>query len=170
MIRIDMIQQDTRAPDKRRRHQGRASCVVAGRRFETEGPAPVYKLATLGLQAVILQALEPHADARLAVRGHELCPLPTAPRAGRRIEVWQPGNASVADRESRRRDCVLLGELELWCSAERHVMVVSAGSVEPNCHGAILIRFAGLQRHACQNFRDRIEVTGSGRAAGLWVV
>ncbi len=39
MIRIDMIRQDTRHPEKRRRHQGRASCEVAGRRFEAEGPA-----------------------------------------------------------------------------------------------------------------------------------
>ena len=47
MIRIDMIQQDTRHPDKRRQHQGRASCEVAGHRFETEGPAPIYRMATL---------------------------------------------------------------------------------------------------------------------------
>ena len=47
MIRIDMTRQDTRHPDKLRRHQGRASCEVAGRRFETQGPAPIYKLATL---------------------------------------------------------------------------------------------------------------------------
>ncbi len=47
MIRIDMICQNTRHPDKRRRHQGRASCEVADCRFETEGPAPIYKLATL---------------------------------------------------------------------------------------------------------------------------
>ncbi len=47
MIRIDLIRQDTNHPDKRRRHQGRASCEVAGRRFEAQGPAPVYKLATL---------------------------------------------------------------------------------------------------------------------------
>ncbi len=47
MIRIDMIRQDTRHPDKRRRHQGRAICEVAGQRFEAQGPAPVYKLATL---------------------------------------------------------------------------------------------------------------------------
>ena len=46
-IRIDLICQDTRHPDKRRRHQGRASCEVAGRRYETEGPASIYKLATL---------------------------------------------------------------------------------------------------------------------------
>ncbi len=47
MIRTDMTRQDARHPDKRRRHQGRASCEVAGRRFEAEGPAPIYKLATL---------------------------------------------------------------------------------------------------------------------------
>ena len=47
MIRIDMLRQDTRYPDKRRRHQGRASCEVTGRRFEAQGPAPIYKLATL---------------------------------------------------------------------------------------------------------------------------
>ncbi len=47
MIRIDMLRQDTNHPDRRRCHQGRASCEVAGRRFETEGPAPIYKLATL---------------------------------------------------------------------------------------------------------------------------
>ena len=47
MIHIDMIQQDTRHPDKHRRHHGRASCEVASRRFETKGPAPIYKLATL---------------------------------------------------------------------------------------------------------------------------
>ncbi len=47
MIRIDLIRQDTNHPDKRRRHQGRASCEVAGRRFEAEGPAPIYKLTTL---------------------------------------------------------------------------------------------------------------------------
>ncbi len=47
MIRIDMIRQDTRHPHKRQRHQGRAICEVAGQRFEAQGPAPVYKLATL---------------------------------------------------------------------------------------------------------------------------
>ncbi len=47
IIRIDMIQQDTRHPNKRRRHQGRASCDVVGRCFEAKGPAPIYKLATL---------------------------------------------------------------------------------------------------------------------------
>ncbi len=45
MIRIDMSRQNTN--NKRRRHQGRASCEVAGQPFEAQGPAPVYKLATL---------------------------------------------------------------------------------------------------------------------------
>ncbi len=31
----------------RRRHQGRASCEIADHRFETVGPAPIYKLVTL---------------------------------------------------------------------------------------------------------------------------
>ncbi len=47
VIRVQMIRSDTRHPSKRRRHQGRASCEVAGRRFEAEGPAPIYKLTTL---------------------------------------------------------------------------------------------------------------------------
>ncbi len=47
MIRINMIRQDTNDRDKRRRHQGRASCEIAGHRFETVGPAPIYKLVTL---------------------------------------------------------------------------------------------------------------------------
>ncbi len=47
MFRIDMIRQDTNHRDKRRRHQGRASCDVVGRRFEAQGPAPIYKLATM---------------------------------------------------------------------------------------------------------------------------
>ncbi len=47
MIRIDLVQQNTNHPDKRRRHQGRASCDVVGRRFEAQGPAPIYKLVTL---------------------------------------------------------------------------------------------------------------------------
>ncbi len=47
MIRVQMIRQDTRHPDRRRRHQGRASCEVAGRRFEAQGPAPIYKLTIL---------------------------------------------------------------------------------------------------------------------------
>ena len=34
MIRVQMIRSDTHHPDRRRRHQGRASCEVAGRRFE----------------------------------------------------------------------------------------------------------------------------------------
>ncbi len=47
MIRIEMICQDTRHPDKRRRHQGRANCEIDGRRFEAQGPAPIYRIATL---------------------------------------------------------------------------------------------------------------------------
>jgi hypothetical protein len=47
MICINMTCQDTRHPDKCRRHAGRASCEAAGRSFEAEGPAPIYKLVTL---------------------------------------------------------------------------------------------------------------------------
>ncbi len=47
MIHINMLRQDTRHPDKRRRHHGRASCDLVGRRFETQGPAPVYRMITL---------------------------------------------------------------------------------------------------------------------------
>ena len=47
MIRIDLTRQDTRHPDKCRRHQSLANCDVAGRSFEAQGPAPIYKLVTL---------------------------------------------------------------------------------------------------------------------------
>ncbi len=47
MIRIDMLRQDTNHPDKRRCHPGRAACELDGRRFEAQGPAPIYKLSTL---------------------------------------------------------------------------------------------------------------------------
>ena len=47
MIRINLVQQDTHHPDKRRHHLGRANCEIAGRRFETLGPAPIYRLVTL---------------------------------------------------------------------------------------------------------------------------
>ncbi len=47
MIRVDMLRSSILHPDKRRRHQGRAWCEVADRRFEAQGPAPIYKLATL---------------------------------------------------------------------------------------------------------------------------
>ncbi len=47
VIQIQMIRSDTSHPDKCRRHQGRAWCEVAGRCFETRGPAPIYKLTTL---------------------------------------------------------------------------------------------------------------------------
>ncbi len=46
-IRVQVVSQDTRHPDKRRRHYGRAICEVADRRFEVQGSAPIYKLATL---------------------------------------------------------------------------------------------------------------------------
>ncbi len=79
MICIDFIRQDTRHPVKRRRHQGRASCEVAGRRYETTGPAPIYKIATL-----------------LWLEGHE----------GERFEVWddrdpfgEPGGLALRGRE-----------------------------------------------------------------------
>ncbi len=47
MILINTTRQDTRHPEKRRRHAGRANCQVAGRRFETRGPAPIYRMTTL---------------------------------------------------------------------------------------------------------------------------
>ncbi len=65
MIRIDLIQQDTRHPDRRQRHPGRATCEMNGRRFETTGPVPIYKLTTL-----------------LWLHGH----------GGERFEVWDDVN------------------------------------------------------------------------------
>lgn len=47
MIRIQMIRGNTRDPDRRKRHPSRASCEVDGRRYETVGPAPIYKIVTL---------------------------------------------------------------------------------------------------------------------------
>ncbi len=47
MIRIEFTRQNSNHPGRRKRHPSRASCEVAGRRFEAEGPAPIYKLATL---------------------------------------------------------------------------------------------------------------------------
>ncbi len=61
MIRIDMIRRDPWHPDKSQRGHSRAWCEVAGRRYEAEGPAPIYKLLTL-----------------LWLHGHE----------GERFEVW----------------------------------------------------------------------------------
>ena len=43
-IRIDLIRQITNNTVRRRRHLGRATCEVAGRRFEAKGPAPVYQV------------------------------------------------------------------------------------------------------------------------------
>ncbi len=47
MTCVNMTCQDTRHPDKRRRHQGRAICEVAGQRFEARSRGLVYKLSTL---------------------------------------------------------------------------------------------------------------------------
>ena len=46
-IRIDLIRQNTNNAVRRRRHLGRACCEVDGRRFETQGPAPIYRMITL---------------------------------------------------------------------------------------------------------------------------
>ena len=61
MIRINMIRQDERHPDRGKRHPPRASCEISGRRYEAAGPAPIYKLSTL-----------------LLLHGH----------GGERFEVW----------------------------------------------------------------------------------
>ncbi len=47
MIHIEFTRQNSNHPGRRKRHPSRASCEVADRRFETEGPAPIYKLVTL---------------------------------------------------------------------------------------------------------------------------
>ena len=47
MNRIDLIRQNSNHPGRRKRHPSRASCEVDGRRYETVGPAPIYKLTTL---------------------------------------------------------------------------------------------------------------------------
>ncbi len=46
-ICIDLTRQNANHLDKCRRHPGRAICEVAGGRFETRGPAPIYRMATL---------------------------------------------------------------------------------------------------------------------------
>ncbi len=46
-IRIDLIRQNTNPAVRRRRHLGWATCEVAGHCFEVQGPAPIYRLATL---------------------------------------------------------------------------------------------------------------------------
>ncbi len=47
MIHIQMLRGNTRDPDRRKRHPSRVSCEYHSKRSETEGPAPIYKLATL---------------------------------------------------------------------------------------------------------------------------
>ncbi len=42
-----MIRRDPWPPDKGQRGHSRAWCEVAGRRYEAEGPAPIYRLSTL---------------------------------------------------------------------------------------------------------------------------
>lgn len=78
MIRIAMTRQDAGHPDKKQHHPGRVSCEVGGRRFEAQGPAPVYRLSTL-----------------LWLHGHE----------GERFKVWddvsptgRPGGLAITGR------------------------------------------------------------------------
>ena len=47
MICFNMTCQDTRHPDRHRRHPGRAWCEVGSHRYEASGPVPIYKLTTL---------------------------------------------------------------------------------------------------------------------------
>ena len=47
MIRIDLTRQNINHPDRQKRHPSRASCEVDGRRYETTGPASIYKIVTL---------------------------------------------------------------------------------------------------------------------------
>ncbi len=47
MIRIDLIQKNSNHQGRRIRHHSRASCEAADSRYETVGPAPIYKLSTL---------------------------------------------------------------------------------------------------------------------------
>ncbi len=47
MIRIEFTRQNSNDPGRQKRHPSRASCEVDGRRYETVGPAPMYKIVTL---------------------------------------------------------------------------------------------------------------------------
>ncbi len=47
MIRIDLTRENSNHPDRKKQHPSRASCEVGARRYETVGPAPIYKLTTL---------------------------------------------------------------------------------------------------------------------------
>ena len=42
-----MGRQSCNDQDRRKRHRARARCEVADRRYETTGPAPIYKIVTL---------------------------------------------------------------------------------------------------------------------------
>ena len=47
MIRIDLTRENSNHPDRKERHPSRESCEVGARRYETVGPASIYKLTTL---------------------------------------------------------------------------------------------------------------------------
>ena len=47
MIQIDLTRKNSNHPDRKKRQPSRASCEVGGRRYETTGAAPIYKLSTL---------------------------------------------------------------------------------------------------------------------------
>ncbi len=64
------------------------------------------------------------------------CPLPAAPRAGRRIRSGNSDRAGAADRGSRRRGCAMVCGL-VECSARRHIIGRFADPVKSNCHAAI---------------------------------
>ena len=128
MIRVQMIRQDTRHPDRRRRHQGRAWCEAAGRRFEAQGPAPIYKLTTLlwlhghgGAGFEVWGDLSPIGEpGGLAMRGQvrnwarlvkgkptfgKDAPCETDFSSGERDMVAQAGRPGYRDRLATAREC-----------------------------------------------------------------
>ncbi len=46
-IHIDLKRENANHAVRRRRHLGRATCEASGRRFETQGRAPILRMATL---------------------------------------------------------------------------------------------------------------------------
>ena len=106
MVRINMIRQDTNHPNKDLRHAGRASCKVVNCRFETAGPAPIYKLVTLlwlhGYGGAVLEVwddLSPFGNlGGLAMRGRvrnwdivaKLMTPAQIAEAQRRAGKWRP--------------------------------------------------------------------------------
>ena len=117
MIRIDLVRQDSNNPDRRKRHPSRAACEVAGRRYETVGPAPIYKIVTL-----------------LWLHGH----------GGEDFEVWddrdpfgKPGGLAMTGRV-RNWALLVKGKLNFtrkakpdsyFMSDEREVIARAAGTV-----------------------------------------